>query len=61
MIIERSDDGRSGVKFFDQEGELIEFAEFAKDGQGLKYPCDYKHIEIDPINKGDEAQLVTVH
>lgn len=51
--------GAYGVNIYDKDRRVLEFAEFAEDGQGLKYPAIYKHITIDPARAG-EAQLVEI-
>ena len=49
-----------GILIYDRNGRMLEFAEFADDGQGLKYPHHYEHISIDPAKGRHDIQIVTV-
>ena len=50
-----------GILIYDRNGRMLEFAEFADDGQGLKYPHHYEHISIDPAKGRHDIQIVTVN
>ena len=60
LKIQKNDDDVRGVKFFDPDGNFLEFAPFLKDGTGLEYDRQYEHITIDPPENDMEAQLVLV-
>lgn len=60
LEIKRNDEEVQGVKFYDKDGNFIEFAPLAEDGSGLKCDECYRHITIDPAKNDREVQLVEV-
>lgn len=60
LEIKRNDEEVQGVKFYDKDGNFIEFAPLAEDGSCLKCDECYRHITIDPVKNDKEVQFVEV-